>query len=479
MGIGKGKHAVVVGAGLCGSLAAVMLARRGYRVTVLERRGDLRKLAGSAGRSINLALSTRGIRALAAVGLDQAVLATTLPMAGRRMHALDGTLSFQPYGQPGQAIRSVSRRLLNETLLDAAEAEPAVALRFGCRVEDLDLDAPAVVVQGEDGGEERIEADLILGADGIFSAVRGRLMRQDRFDYEQLYLEHGYKELELQPTAGGDFAMDPGALHIWPRRDYMLIGLPNQDRTFTMTLFARWEGPDSFAEAGEGAHAAAWFAERFPDAAALLPDLQEQWLRNPTSSLATIRCHPFHHGGKVALIGDAAHAVVPFYGQGMNAAFESARLLVETLDAHDGDTDAALPAFTARRKADADAIRQLALDNFVEMRANVADPRFLLRRRLGRLLEAEAGEHFRPLYSLVTFSNLPYDLALRLGRARERWLDGFLGAEGAAPPDDAALSALARRLAEQLRDGSAPAAVRNPDEEMGASEPGGATQERP
>ncbi len=464
MTIGAGRKAVVVGAGLAGGLVAVMLARRGFAVTLLERRGDLRRTAGSPGRSINLALSTRGIRALAAVGLDHAVLATTLPMAGRRMHALDGSQTFQPYGQPGQAIRSVSRRLLNEALLDAAAAEPSLTLRFGCRVRDVDLGAPAVLLERDDGSVERVQADLIVGADGIFSAVRGRMMRTDRFDYDQHYLEHGYKELELQPRSDGEFAMDPGALHIWPRSDYMLIGLPNQDRTFTMTLFARFDGADSFAEAGEGAQARAWFGARFPDALALLPDFEAQWARNPTSSLATIRCAPYHHADRVVLIGDAAHAVVPFYGQGMNAAFESARLFCETLDKHAGDLGRALPAFSAARKADADAIRQLALDNFVEMRASVADPRFLCRRRLGRMVEAAAGEHFRSLYSMVTFSNLPYDLALRLGRARERWLDGFLGAEDAALPDDAVLATLAGRLAERLRAGDVPAAVRNPAE---------------
>ena len=480
MSIGRNRIVLIAGAGLAGSLLAVMLARRGFRVEVLERRPDLRKTAGSAGRSINLALSTRGIRALAEVGLDSKVLATTLPMAGRRMHALDGTLSAQPYGLPGQAIRSVSRRLLNEALLDAAEAEAGVRLRFGVRVESVDLDATTATIRIDDGGAgeaETLHADLIVGCDGIGSAVRDAMAARAAaggatFEFEQLTLDHGYKELELPPTASGDFALDPTGLHIWPRRDYMLIALPNADRTFTATLFAQHDGPDSFADAGEGAQARAYFEARFADALPLIPDFEAQWARNPTSSLATIACFPFHHGASVALVGDAAHAVVPFYGQGMNAAFESASIFCQLLDRHGGDLAAALPAFSAERKDDADAIRQLALDNFVEMRANVADVRFLQRRRLGRLIEARAGEAFRSLYSMVTFSNIPYATAHRLGQARERWLDQALGGlrddEGAqitsATGHDVAWNALADALADAVARGDVPAEIRQPAE---------------
>lgn len=470
MDIGRGRTVIVAGAGLAGTLIAILLARRGFCVEVCERRPDLRRTAGSAGRSINLALSTRGVRALAEAGLADRVLATTLPMESRGLHALDGAFVQQPYGQPGQAIRSVSRRLLNEALLDAAEAEPNVRLHFDCAVTSVDLDdAAGPVVHAETpGGGLRLTATFVIGADGVGSAVRDALARRPGFLFEELTLPHGYKELEVRPTADGGFALRPDCLHIWPRQDYMLIALPNADRTFTCTLFALFTGADSFAEADPDPRG--FFQARFPDALPLLPDLEQQWARHPTSQLTTIACAPFHDGGRAVVVGDAAHAVVPFYGQGMNAAFESCSLLCRLLDAHDGDADTALPAFTAARKADADAIRQLALDNFVEMRASVADGRFLLRRRLGRAVEARAGAAFVPLYSMVSFSNLPYALALQLGRAREAWLDAALerlpGHDQPATVSDAAVSALADALAADVLAGRIPDAIRQPQAEV-------------
>lgn len=436
---GTAKRAVLVGAGLAGSLQAAMLARRGWRVDVFERRGDLRAHTGAAGRSINLALSTRGIAALARVGLGAEVLATTIPMHGRRMHAEDGSLSFQPYGQAGQAIRSVSRRGLNETLLSCAEREPDVTLHFDQRCVGVDLDSATAHFVGPDGARRSYSGDLVLGCDGIFSAVRSRMMRTDRFDYEQRYLAHGYKELSIPPGPGGSFRLEREALHIWPRGDYMLIALPNADGSFTCTLFQSFDGPEGLDALDDPTHGRervqAFFEAHFADALAHMPTLHEDWAANPTSSLATIRCAPFHHRDKVVLIGDAAHAVVPFYGQGMNAAFESAALFDALLETHHDDLRAALPAFTAARKADADAIRQLALDNFTEMRAHVADPAFLRRKRIEKQLQ-RAG-NFLPLYSMVTFSTIPYSEALRRAAAQDRWLDARLAwAEGAGLSDD-------------------------------------------
>ncbi len=428
---------ILVGAGLAGALTATLLARRGHRVAVFERRADLRQTTGSAGRSINLALSTRGLAALARVGLEETVLADTLPMHGRRMHGVDGSLSFQPYGQAGQAIRSVSRRGLNESLLELAEAEPGVTLHFSQRCVAVDLDAPSATFSGPDGAQTTVAGRLIVGTDGVFSAVRDQMMRRDRFDYEQLYLAHGYKELTIPPSAAGGFRLANDALHIWPRGDFMLIALPNSDGSFTVTLFQAFAGAEGLDDLdADPARVQAFFERHFADALPHMPTLHADWAANPTSSLATIRCNPFHYRDKAVLIGDAAHAVVPFYGQGMNAAFESAALFDTMLADHDDDLATALPAFTAARKGDADAIRQLALDNFMEMRAHVADPVFLRRKAIEKRLHAAAPEAFVPLYTMVTFSTLPYAAAVARAAAQDAWLDARLRAAGATDIDE-------------------------------------------
>lgn len=416
-------HAMVVGAGLAGSLAAIFLARRGARVTVLERRADLRRNQLSAGRSINLALSTRGLAALGAVGLADAVLKDAIPMRGRMMHDHSGTLTFQRYGREGQAIQSVSRRALNEVLLDAAERIDGVELVFDARCVDVDLEAGTVVTRGPDGQRTERRGDLVIGADGAFSAVRSRMMRTDRFDYAQMYLEHGYKELTIPPADDGGFRLEPNALHIWPRHDYMMIALPNADRTFTCTLFLPFEGERSFAALHSPADVRAMFEATFPDALSLLPDLEREFFDNPTGSLCYTSCRPYHRG-RAVLIGDAAHAVVPFYGQGMNAAFEDCLLLDQLLDAHGWDrTDDALSTFSRTRKPDGDAIRDLAVHNFEVMRSSVTDPAFLDRKALEIALSRAFPESARSLYGLVTFSTVPYSEARRLAAEQDRLLD--------------------------------------------------------
>ncbi len=422
----KRNSVVVVGAGLVGSLLALMLARRGHKVRVFERRPDMRKVAIPAGRSINLALSDRGWRALSVVGVADEVRRFALPMKGRMMHDESGALSFLPYGKSGQAIYSVSRGDLNMLLMDRAEAHDDVEIRFEQRCLQVDPERGAVVLEDVQTGEQRREqADVILGGDGAFSAVRLALQQRPRFDYSQSYLAHGYKELSIPPSGkSGDerFSLDSGALHIWPRGGYMLIALPNTDGSFTVTLFLPYEGERSFARLQTPAAVEALFAEVFPDAKALMPTLGADFFTNPVGDLVTVRCEPWHASGRVCLLGDAAHAIVPFYGQGMNAGFEDVRVLHDLLEeqAPGGDDwPTLLERFSALRKPNADAIADLALYNFIEMRDRVADPRFLLRKKIEARMHERYGDSYLPLYTMVTFSDLPYAEAQRRGREHD------------------------------------------------------------
>jgi kynurenine 3-monooxygenase len=372
-------HILIVGAGLAGALMACYLGRAGYRVSVYERRPDPREHGFIGGRSINLALSTRGITALAEVDLEQAVLNDAIPMRGRMMHDAQGELTYQPYSaNPEDAINSVSRGGLNLTLLEAAAHYDNVSLHFDRRCLNVDLDRPMAVFEIADRGMfEEVKPDLIIGADGAFSAVRSQMQILDRFNYSQHYLEHGYKELTI-PAAddipgfdGPDydgFAMEPNALHIWPRGGYMMIALPNQDRTFTCTCFWPFRGPTGFDAIMSADDVEPFFREHFPDAVPLMPTLRETYMGNPTSSLVTVRCFPWHYQDKVVLVGDAAHAIVPFFGQGMNAAFEDCRILNQYIQQFAPQWDAVLETFTMKRKVHADAIADMALANFIEMR---------------------------------------------------------------------------------------------------------------
>ncbi|MEZ4422307.1 MAG: NAD(P)/FAD-dependent oxidoreductase [Gemmatimonadota bacterium] len=401
---GGGRPVAVAGAGLAGAMMACYLARDGYRVRVYERRSDPRRKGTEGGRSINLALSHRGIRALAELGLADEVLAHGVPMRGRMMHAPDGDLSLQPYGtEADQVIHSTSRGDLNLRLLDAAEAAGA----------KLIFDAPVVDVEPEHGrihleGGRTEEFDFIVGADGAYSAVRARLQRTAGFDYAQTYLTHGYKELTLPAAPDGGFALEPHALHIWPRGGFMMIALPNEDRTFTCTLFWPLTGEaPSFAAVRTDEDVLAVFRTHFADALPLFPDVTEQYRTHPVGTLVTVRCGPWDLGGRVILIGDAAHAVVPFYGQGMNASFEDCRLLAEALRAHATPAEA-FRRFYEDRKADADALSELAIENYRVMRDRVASRGFLALRALGRLAHRVLPGVFVPLYTMVTFTSTPY-----------------------------------------------------------------------
>lgn len=418
---------VIVGGGLVGALLATLLGRRGYRVHVYERRPDMRIFGYVGGRSINLALSDRGIRALERAGIADRILPLTIPMYGRMIHHEDSTLDFQPYGIAGQAIRSLSRALLNQRLLEIADELPTVELHFEWRCIGVEPDIPAATfVHTATNEHRRIQCDVLIGADGAFSAVRDALHYRDRFNYCQEYLEYGYKELSIPAADGGGFRLEPNALHIWPRHSFMMIALPNTEGTFTCTLFLPFEGEISFEQFRTAEQVRAFFLRNFPDAIEHMPTLLEDFEHHPTSSLVTIRCYPWVIG-RTALIGDAAHAIVPFYGQGMNAGFEDCRILDELLERFSDDWDAALAEYQRIRKPAGDAVAQLALDNFVEMRDKVADPLFLLRKKIEVLLLEHFPDLYTPLYTLVTFTpDVSYDEAYRRGQANEQIITAIM-----------------------------------------------------
>ena len=396
----------IVGAGLTGALLAMMLGQRGYDVTVYERRSDPRATGAERGRSINLAISTRGLTALRQVGLEDAVLARALLMKGRMIHQVDGEQEFQSYSSDGElGINSISRGELNAVLLDAAEALPSVSLRFDHRLSALDVDAGTLSFVGPDGQVDAT-ADAIIGADGAFSVVRRAMQARDGFDYSQDYLSHSYKELSIPPV-DGDYALDPGALHIWPRGASMMIALPNLDKSFTATLFWPRKGPASFEDIDTPEKARRYFDDNYADASELMPNLEEDYRLHPVGSLLTVRCDPWN-AGAVALIGDAAHAIVPFYGQGANAGFEDCIGLVQQLELHAGNWAPALAAYAAIRKPQGDAIADLALHNFIEMRDLVNTPGYQVVHRTEQLLHRALGDRYKTRYEMVSFSTTPY-----------------------------------------------------------------------
>ena len=421
---------MIVGAGLSGSLMACYLARAGHRVSVYERRPDPRAKGYLGGRSINLALSVRGIAGLAGAGLAEMVMNDeAIPMRGRMIHPATmepgASPIFQPYSHnPNDAINSVSRGGLNLALIRAAAAYENVELVFDHPCTDVDLEAPAAIFETSTG-LKRIEADLILGADGAFSPLRARLQKTDRFEYSQSYLAHGYKELHIPAVTDG-FALDPNALHIWPRGSSMMIALPNRDQTFTCTLFWPLEGEHGFDHLHSTAEVQAYFEKHYPDAVPLMPKLAEDYFANPTGSLVTVRCAPWHWQDKVCIFGDAAHAIVPFYGQGMNAAFEDCLALSQCLARHAEDRGAALAEFQALRKPNADAIADMAIANFVEMRDKVGSPDFLYRKKVEQTVHQAFPERVTPQYNLVSFSTVPYTEAQRRGAELDAVLDRIM-----------------------------------------------------
>jgi len=425
------KKILIIGAGLAGSLLAIYLGRRGFDVDVIEARPDMRKTEISAGRSINLALSNRGIAALREVGLDEYMLAEAVPMTGRMIHVPDGSKKMLPYsGREGEYINSISRGGLNIALMNLAESLSNVRLHFGISCTGYDCRTGEVSLSD---GRKIVDA-TVFGTDGAGSVVRNAMLAGGvpRFDFSQTWLSHGYKELHIWPTGVGDgFAIEKNTLHIWPRDRFLMIALPNLDGSFTCTLFLAHSGRNSFAEiAGDAKaqsgipneHIESFFKRNFPNAFDLMPDLCDSYRTNPVGNLGTIKCHPWNVGGKALLLGDAAHAVVPFYGQGMNASFEDCRILNGMIDGTDVDWEDVFSRFTEVRKPNADAIADLAIENFYEMRDAVADPVFVKKRVLETMLEQAFPDYFSK-YSLVTFrEDVPYSHARSLGNAQDRLL---------------------------------------------------------
>ncbi len=409
-----------MGAGLVGSLLSLYLAKHGHKVDVYERRPDMRKTIIDGGRSINLALSERGWRALRGIGIEEEVRKVAIPMHGRMMHDEQGNLTFQPYGKEGQSIYSVSRGGLNAALMNLSEPNELITYHFSQQALDVNLRANEVQLRNTETEEiETITPDLIFGADGAFSVVRSAMVKTERFNYEQSYLEYGYKELTIPAGPDNSWLLEKNALHIWPRGNYMMIALPNIDGSFTCTLFFPYEGERSFAAIKTDTELLNFFLEVFPDAVPLMPNLAEDYFSNPIGSLVTIKCFPWSHDGKSLLIGDASHAVVPFYGQGMNAGFEDITVLDQMLENFDGDWTSLFKAFERSRKPNADAIADLAVMNFIEMRDKVADPRFLLRKKIESKISEQYPDKWVPLYSMVTFYDFPYSYALETGQNQD------------------------------------------------------------
>lgn len=419
------EHILVIGAGLCGTMLGLRLAQLGYQVDLVEKRPDLRKNQLSAGRSINLAFSDRGMKGIKLVGLQDKVTPLCIPMHGRMLHDKEGNTVLSKYsGRPEEYINSISRSGLNAVLLDEAEKHENLRLHFNFECKKVDLkSSKAIFINNENQNELTIEADFLIGTDGAGSVVRKAMMneRDFLFSYSRNFLTHGYKELSFPPTKDGNFATEKGALHIWPRGENMIIALPNLDKSFTVTLFLAYEGGDyNFNNLTNPRIVREYFEKYYPDALDLMPDLEKDFFENPTAPLGTVKCSPWHIHQSL-IMGDAAHAIVPFYGQGMNASFEDVVVFDEILHRENFDFQKSIEAFSKERKIDADAIADLALDNFHEMKSHTASELFLAKRKLEVAFETELPREYSSKYSLVTFEeHIPYHQAMQRGRAQDK-----------------------------------------------------------
>jgi len=418
----KSKNIAVIGSGLVGSLLALFLRKRGHEVTVFDRRPDVRHIQFS-GRSINLAMSNRGWDALKKVGIEAEIRKLALPLDKRALHLNDKPLYFQKYGKEGEAIYSISRGILNRKMIDLAEAAGAV-FKFEEKVWDIELsEAKIYTGESEKGAWQEYQFDIVFGADGAFSRVRHKMQRQSRFNYSQEFIDVGYKELTIPANADGTHKLDNTSFHIWPRGEFMLIAMPNLNGSFTCTLFMPFEGAVSFENIKTEVQAEGFFANYFPDIKEDISNLTSDFFKHPTSAMVTMKCFPWTYGDKVALVGDSAHAIVPFYGQGMNAGFEDISVLDDLMLQYGNDWEKIFREYENSRKPNADAISELSYRNFIEMSSKTADPGFLLRKKIEKHFAEKYPDKWVPLYSRVTFSNKPYAEALSIGDEQRAIMD--------------------------------------------------------
>ncbi|NJB70732.1 kynurenine 3-monooxygenase [Saonia flava] len=413
------KNIAIVGSGLVGSLLSIYLQKLGHSVTVFDRRPDIRTIEFS-GRSINLAMSNRGWKSLKEVGIEEEVKKLAIPLDKRAMHVNGKPMYFQKYGKEGEAIWSISRGVLNRRMIDLAEAEGAV-FRFNEKVWDVNLpDAKIYTGESEKSEWKEYKYDLIFGCDGAFSRVRHKMQRRSRFNYSQNFINVGYKELTIPANDDGSHKLDKNSFHIWPRGSFMLIAMPNLDGSFTCTLFLPFEGEVSFENITSEKEAKVFFTTYFPNVMQDIENLTKDFFKNPTSAMVTMKCYPWTYWDKVALVGDSAHAIVPFYGQGMNAGFEDIYVLNRLIKKHKDKWDIIFKEYQEQRKPNADAIAELSYRNFIEMSSKTADPKFLLQKKIEKHFSKKYPEKWIPVYSRVTFSDSPYSEALAIGDEQEK-----------------------------------------------------------
>lgn len=422
------KKIAIVGSGLVGTLLGIYLKRRGHTVHIFDRSPDIRKINFS-GRSINLVLSQRGIKALQDVGLEDEILGIGIPVEKRAIHTGVDTVTSQFYGKDGEVIYSISRGLLNKKMVDLAE-KAGVEFFFESKIWDVTLSDATLHMGEEERGEwTELKYDLVFGADGAFSRIRHRMQRQSMFNYSQEFLNIGYKELNIPANPDGSHKLDKGSLHIWPRGNYMLMALANLDGSFTCTLFMPHDGENSFESLQTKEQLVDFFAAHFPDTKEVIPNLVEDFFKNPTSYLVTMKCFPWTYSDKVALIGDACHAIVPFYGHGMNAGFEDITVLEQMMEKYGDDWANLLNDYENSRKPNADAIAELSYRNFMEMSAKTADKKFLLQKKIEKWFSEKHPDKWIPLYSRVTFSHQPYSEALAEGDKQNKIMEEILSME--------------------------------------------------